>query len=573
MEFAVNLFLQDRYRLIRLIGSGEFVKTFLALDESKFPTFFCVIKEFLFQRLWDREELEKLLKLPLVWGYFEENGRFYCVEEFIEGKNLGEVLVEEGTFNEETIWQVLREVLLQLKVLHNGGLIHGDIKPVNLIRSKRDFKIILVDCSSVFLESNLLTGSAEFVAPEQVKGRRSFASDLYSLGVCCIYLLTGISPFQLFDVAGNCWVWRDYLTMPISEGLGEILDKMVENTLLGRFLSVDPVIEEINKKHPLEYKNNSTGFHVLQAAVKNSLWECRQTLGGFLGPVNSVAINSKNGILGAASDDKTIRLWNLNNYQLIKTIGAHSHFIKAITFSFDGKFLVSASDDKTVKIYDVETGQEVHTFNGHSHGVKTVAFHPEGEILASGSWDKTIKLWDINKKVEICSLKHNLQVTAVAFSPDGKWLASASFDRTIRVWDMGGKLRFVLADHIWPVFAVAFSPNSKILATGSDDKTIKLWDVESGSLIRTISAHSWTVVSLVFSGDGEFLISGSWDKNLKLWQVSSGEEIEVLGGHLDSVCGVAVDSLGEIIVSGSKDKTVKIWQMSRETESVGRVIK
>ena len=562
----MNLFLQDRYRLIRLIGSGEFVKTFLALDESKFPGNFCVIKEFLFQRLSEIQELEKLVKLPLVWGYFEENGRFYCVEEFIEGKNLGDVVEEEGTFNEEQIWQLLGQVLPQLKVLHDGGLIHGDIKPVNLIRRNRDFEIILVDCSSVFLESNLLTGSAEFVAPEQVKGRPAFASDLYSLGVCCLYLLTGISPFQLFDVGGNCWVWRDYLITKVSDNLGEILDKMVETTLLGRFLSVDAVMEEINKNqrtHPIADEKNSIRVHLRSSAVKKSLWECRQTLGGFSGPVNSVAIHPQQEILAAASDDKMIRLWDLNDYQLIKTIQTHTHFVKTVAFSFDGKILASGSDDKTVNIYEVETGQEVYSFNGHSHGVKTVAFHPGGEILASGSWDKTIKLWDINKKVEICSLKHNLQVTAVAFSPDGKWLASASFDRTVRVWDMGGELRFVLADHIWPVFAVAFSGDSKILATGSDDKTIKLWDVESGSLIRTISAHSWTVVSLAFGGNGEVLMSGSWDKTVKLWRVSSGEEMEVLGGHLDSVCGVAVDSLGEIIVSGSKDKTVKVWQILR----------
>ncbi len=572
MEFAVNLFLQDRYRVIRLIGSGEFVKTFLALDERKFPASFCVIKEFLFQRLSEIEELEKLVKLPLVWGYFEENGRFYCVEEFVEGKNLGEVLEEEGTFNEEQIWQLLGQVLPQLKVIHDGQLIHGDIKPANLIQRKRDFQIILVDYSCLFFESNLLTGSAEFVAPEQVKGRPVFSSDLYSLGVCCLYLLTGISPFQLFEAGANCWVWRDYLTTPIRDNLGQILDKMVETSHLSRFSSVDAVIEQINKKHPIAYKNNSIRVHLRLSAVKKSLWECRQTLGGFSGPVNSVAIHPKQKILAAASDDKTIRLWDLNDYKLIKIIQNHTHFVKTVAFSFDGKLLASGSDDKTVKIYEVETGEEVHTFNGHYHGVKAVAFHPWGEILASGSWDKTIKLWDINKKVEICSLKHNLQVTAVAFSPDGKWLASASFDRTIRVWNMGGELRFVLADHIWPVFAVAFSGDSKILATGSDDKTIKLWDVESGSLIRTISAHSWTVVSLAFGGNGEVLMSGSWDKTVKLWRVSSGEEMEVLEGHLDSVCGVGVDSLGEIIVSGSKDKTVKVWQILRGKEGAGGVV-
>ena len=63
-------------------------------------------------------------------------------------------------------------------------------------------------------------GSPEYAAPEQAKGKAVFASDLYSLGVTCIYLLTQIPPFELFDIANDCWIWRQYVSTGISESLG-----------------------------------------------------------------------------------------------------------------------------------------------------------------------------------------------------------------------------------------------------------------------------------------------------------------------------------------------------------------
>ncbi|HEY9808369.1 MAG TPA: WD40 repeat domain-containing serine/threonine-protein kinase [Halomicronema sp.] len=584
------------------------IRTFLARDESKYPALFCVIKELNCQGLsgddFEKERngfLEKSLRLkslkryrnkPQFLDFFYDEQCFYWVEEFIAGRNLAEVMKEEGNFNEDDIWQLLTEVLPQLKVLHDQGLIHGDIKPENLIFSSLssvekcsgsestlrslggDIDVVLVDGLVRCGQKNFLGGSAEFMAPEQVKGSLAFYSDLYSLGACCLYFLTGISPFQLFDVGSNCWVWRYYLLTKVSEGLGEVLDKLVENSLKNRFLSVDAVIEEVKKNHKWKQINTNEEYSIFVdkslSGVKNSLWECRQTLGDFSGPVNGVAIDTKGVILAVVSDDNKIRLWDLNSYELLNIIHSHSNFVKTVAFSLDGRLMASGSDDKTVKIYDLETWEELHSFTGHSHAVKSVAFHPQGEILASGSWDKTIRLWDINKKAEIGILKHNLQVTAVAFSPNGKWLASGSFDRTIRIWDMKGELRYVLRDHIWPVFAVAFSSDSKILATGSDDKTIKLWDVESGNLIRTISGHSWTVVSLAFMGNSEILISGSWDKTVKLWQVNTGEELDNLSRHSDSICAVAASSLSEIIVSGSKDKTVNIWHKLTDKLRAGK---
>lgn len=91
-----------------------------------------------------------------------------------------------------------------------------------------------------------MIGSAEYTAPEQARGKAVFASDLYSLGVTCIHLLTQIPPFELFDSSEDAWVWRDYLSYPVSEALGQILDKLLQNATKRRYQAVEEVLKDLN---------------------------------------------------------------------------------------------------------------------------------------------------------------------------------------------------------------------------------------------------------------------------------------------------------------------------------------
>src|SRR5438132_4010712 len=106
---------------------------------------------------------------------------------------------------------------------------------------------------------------------------------------------------------------------------------------------------------------------------------------------------------------------------------------------------------------------------GHTHWVRSVAFSPDGKILASGSIDNTVKLWELKTGREIRSLVgHTGDVSSVAFSSDSKILASASYDHTVKVWDLatGNEIR-TLTGHTHVVESVALSSDGKILASGS----------------------------------------------------------------------------------------------------------
>ncbi|MEH1962613.1 MAG: serine/threonine-protein kinase [Nostoc sp.] len=596
------LLLEERYRLLKQIDQGGFSKTFLAVDEGQFPPIPCVVQEFspesetsitFKQKAQQLEELGKHPQIPALLAYFQQKGHFYLVQEFIAGTNLAQVIEEEGTFNETQIWQLLEDVLPVLQLISDRNIIHRDIKPQNIIRRSpitNTGNLVIVDFTTakIVTEIDRLTsetsiGSPEYAAPEQARGKAVFASDLYSLGVTCIYLLTQIPPFDLFDIANDCWVWRDYLTSRISDRLAQILDKLLQNAINRRFQSADEVMQAMGMESKIQVAlkahQRCDPKSKIQNSIQNPPWRCLHTLtghSGTLSSVNALAISPDGYTLASGSDDKIIKLWDLNTQKVLASLSGHSQAVKSVTFSPDGQILATASDDKTIKLWQVETLEEICTLLGHSHAVKSVAFSPDGQILASGSWDKTIKLWDINTGREICSMTgHQLQVNSVAFSPQGQLLASASYDRTIRLWQISAlessqrelqnrpcySLLSTLSGHAWAVLTVAFSPDGQILATGSDDNTIKLWEVNTGQLICTLVGHSWSVVAVAFSADGETLLSASCDKTVKLWRVSTAEEIVTLSGHVDSVSAVAMSKVTQLIASGSRDKTIKLWQL------------
>jgi len=256
-QCRAKLLIQERYRALRVIGQGGFGKTFLAQDEGKPSKPRCVIKQFLYddpatfreaQRLFEQEavrldDLGKHPQIPELLVHCEQEGRQYLVQEYIDGDNLLQELNQQGKFSEVKIKGLLLDLLPVLQFVHAGNVIHRDIKPENVIRRRSDGKLVLVDFGAAKVASRTALaktgttiGSAEYTAPEQARGKAVFASDLYALGVTCIYLLTQISPFDLYSDHEDNWVWRDFLDgNVVSNGLGVAIDKMLEKGLARRY--------------------------------------------------------------------------------------------------------------------------------------------------------------------------------------------------------------------------------------------------------------------------------------------------------------------------------------------------
>jgi formylglycine-generating enzyme required for sulfatase activity len=268
-----KLLLKDRYQALELIGQGGFGRTFLARDLDKPSQSYCVIKQFfptaqgtdniakaaqLFAKeAIHLEELGKHPQIPELFAYFvTEDQQEYLVQEYIAGKNLEDELKSQGVFAENKVKELLIDILNILKFVHEHQVIHRDIKPENIIRRNSDQKLVLVDFGASKMVASptalnvtgTVIGSVQYWAPEQARGKPVFASDLYSLGVTCLYLLTQVDPFQLFDIHENDWVWRDHLNGNlVSDPLAAILDRLVTIALKKRFESVDQVLEMLGQ--------------------------------------------------------------------------------------------------------------------------------------------------------------------------------------------------------------------------------------------------------------------------------------------------------------------------------------
>ena len=268
LNCGASLLLGDRYRPTKSIAREGFGIALLAEDEFKPSKPPCVIKQFfplehnnapkaveLFRQEAVRlEQLGKHPQIPELLAHFEQADQLYIVQEFIDGKNLAQELAQTGAFREHQIRSLLQDLLSVLQFIHNGQVIHRDIKPDNIIRRDSDGKLVLVDfgaakyvAAAAFPQTGTTIGSAGYAAPEQTVGKSVFASDIYSLGVTCIHLLTGIEPFDLYDASESKFVWKNYLiNNPVSEELALVLNKMIELPLNKRYKSADEVLQDLN---------------------------------------------------------------------------------------------------------------------------------------------------------------------------------------------------------------------------------------------------------------------------------------------------------------------------------------
>lgn len=306
-----QLLLQNRYRPIEMLGEGGFGKTYLAVDEhipSKPP---CAIKQFHFldhhvnryqkaaklfrQEAVRLEQLGKHPQIPQLLAHFEQNKQLFLVQEYIAGKTLEQEFQQKGIFHEAQIWELLRGLLPVLQYIHQHQIVHRDLKPANILRRsplaleaenalsevvepiltrpgisktnastlssnsptqrRKEHQWVLIDFGVAKLLTNTainqtgtVVGSPEFMAPEQTRGKAFPASDLYGLGTSCLYLLTGVSPWQLYDEINQRWVWREFLTPQsrVSERLGVILDRLVQHSLDQRYANAEQVLQALN---------------------------------------------------------------------------------------------------------------------------------------------------------------------------------------------------------------------------------------------------------------------------------------------------------------------------------------
>ncbi|BFM38577.1 protein kinase [Synechocystis sp. LKSZ1] len=271
--------LNNRYQIIRTLGRGGFGETFLAVDTHMPSARQCVIKQLKpalettemptwLQERFQREAaiLEKLGEshgqIPKLYAYFTEGDNFYLVQEWIEGLTLTQQYDQQGSFSSEAVQRLLLDLLPVLDFIHQRRIIHRDIKPDNIILRARDQKPVLIDFGIIkeVMETvvnpqgksaySLAIGTPGYMASEQAAGRPVYSSDLYSLGLTAIFLLTGKTPQYLDQDARTGEILWHQEAPRVSPQLAQVLDRCIRFHPRDRFASAQEMLQALTRPRP-----------------------------------------------------------------------------------------------------------------------------------------------------------------------------------------------------------------------------------------------------------------------------------------------------------------------------------
>ena len=261
--------LGSRYRVLEYIAKGGFGKTYLAEDTQLPGRDKCVVKQ-LYPSLDDsnfvkiarrlfKTEAETLNTLgshdqiPRLLAYFEEEEKFYLVQQYIKGHTLSKELPAGKPWSEAKVIELLKDCLNILDFIHSENVIHRDVKPDNLIRRVADNKLVLVDFGTVkeviaeqtqLVPGTVAVGTRGYMPTEQARGKPRTTSDIYALGIIGIQAITGISPLSFAEDDDGELVWQSEAN--ISRQLAEILTKMTRYHFKNRYQSATEAIESLN---------------------------------------------------------------------------------------------------------------------------------------------------------------------------------------------------------------------------------------------------------------------------------------------------------------------------------------
>ncbi|KAL9091054.1 MAG: hypothetical protein Q9165_004981 [Trypethelium subeluteriae] len=283
-------------------------------------------------------------------------------------------------------------------------------------------------------------------------------------------------------------------------------------------------------------------------------------LSGHTDSVYCVQFDNEKLITG--SRDRTIRVWDLHNYQCLKVVGGPSS--------------QPTEPHKYQKVVDGYTVFKAPCVNGTAYGnaifhaprdfhsASVLCLQYDSEIMVTGSSDNTCIVWDVKTFQPIRRLfRHSAGVLDICF--DDKHIISCSKDASIIVWDRAtGNVVRTLLGHRGPVNAVQLRGN--LLVSASGDGVARLWNIESGSCVREFASRDRGLAAVEFSDDARFVLAGGNDQVIYKFDARTGDLVGTYKGHEALVRSLFLDTRNNRIISGSYDLSLRVYDYEKGGE-------
>ena len=293
---------------------------------------------------------------------------------------------------------------------------------------------------------------------------------------------------------------------------------------------------------------------------------CLRTWHGISHGVRRLALSPNKQMIAFTDDNLTVHILNLENDQQI-VLDGYDSWVRWLAFD-PHQTILAIAHQQNVLIFDLETQTILQTLKGGEEYISCFDFIQDGEVLVGADENHDIIFWNVatGYRNHTISNAHDRWIWRVQ-AANNNILATAGADDMVKLWSIDTYACLAtLEGHTAAIWALVFNPSGTLLATSSSDPRdgVILWDVHDLSHIthRVIhTTHTQDVEALAFSPDGTLLATGSFDETIKLWDVASGMDIGLtLTGHTDKIYAVAF--MDDILVSGSSDGTVRFWDFS-----------
>ena len=284
----------------------------------------------------------------------------------------------------------------------------------------------------------------------------------------------------------------------------------------------------------------------------------------FKGHSNGVmCLQFNESILATGSYDTTIKIWDIETGEEIRTLEGHESGIRCL--QFDDTKLISGSIDRTLKVWNWHTGECISTLPGHSGGIITLHF--DSKILVSGSMDKAIKIWNFEDKSTFLLRGHTDWVNAVKLDSESRTVWSASDDCTVRLWDLDTKQCIkAFEGHVGQVQQVLLLPHESDFDEVDADVPDSIhsntsFDSQPASPKKNDLSPEEAYGPSFATPDRplppRYMLTGALDSTIRLWDTATQACLRTYFGHVEGIWALAADTLR--LVSGAEDRMVKVW--------------
>jgi WD40 repeat protein len=371
---------------------------------------------------------------------------------------------------------------------------------------------------------------------------------------------------------------QDFYTLDYLNKITEILDIQTIYANFDELIEAIELISKFSKKKAFLYRINTNDmpspytfdsftFNKFKRSVKSKFnfgnikeIKYEKKINILINSIYAITkINDKNGLAIASGNDILV-IEDIYNYDPNnpETMSGHSKSINSLVLMNENK-LASGSEDKTIKIWDIQKRLCISTITGNYERIQSLLKINEN-TLAAGS-QRTIRVFNIDNKKELFNLEGHEKGVCTMIKLNENKMISGGFDNLIKIWDINEKCcEYTLYGHDTTVFVVLLLQDGRLASgSGSWDRALKIWDLENKRCDCTLTGHKREIKCMQQLSNG-WLLTGSVDKTVKVWNVKKKCCIQTLVSHFDAVNSLCIIDK-EKFVTGGKDQEIIIWKI------------